>query len=244
MKPKTITTPRILLALLIIGITLGLVSWDFKQPQGRYIPGRTDTIPKSNREKKIRDLDDVLDEVNTAELKMNMDKVRQEIEEAMKQIDGKKLRMEIDKALREVDMEKIRKEVEESVAKIDWDKMKAELDQVKNLNMDELNAGLKKMEEELQKIGPEIEREIGRAKIEMEKAKGEMKEYRDFVNDLDRDGLINKKEPYSIRHKDGELTINGKKAPAQVYSKYRLFLEKHKKFTIEKSDDDFDLDMD
>jgi hypothetical protein len=61
---------------------------------------------------------------------------------------------------------------------------------------------------------------------------------------LDNDGLINKKEGYTLKHKDGDLFINGKKASEQTYSKYRNFLENHKKFNIEKSDDDFDIDMD
>ncbi|HEX5652902.1 MAG TPA: hypothetical protein VFX58_07505, partial [Chitinophagaceae bacterium] len=71
-----------------------------------------------------------------------------------------------------------------------------------------------------------------------------MKEYKEFVDGLDKDGLINKKENYMIKHEDGVLTINGKKAADNVYSKYRSFLEKHKKFNIEKSEDDFDIDVD
>jgi hypothetical protein len=78
----------------------------------------------------------------------------------------------------------------------------------------------------------------------MEKAKAEMKEYKSFVDGLDKDGLIKKSEGYSIKHKDGELIINGKKASNETYTKYRDFLEKHKKFTIEKNDDDFNIDID
>lgn len=83
-----------------------------------------------------------------------------------------------------------------------------------------------------------------KAKVEIEKAKVEIKEYKGFVNGLENDGLINKKEGYSLKHKDGELFINGKKASEQTYNKYRPFLEKHKKFNMKKDDDDFDIDMD
>ena len=85
---------------------------------------------------------------------------------------------------------------------------------------------------------------LQKAKVEIEKAKAEIKEYKDFVNGLESDGLINKKEGYTLKHKDGELFINGKKASEQTYNKYRNFLDKHKKFSIEKDDDDFDIDMD
>ena len=75
----------------------------------------------------------------------------------------------------------------------------------------------------------------------IEKAKAEMKEYKGFVDGLEKDGLINKKEGYTIQHRNGELIINGKKQPADVYNKYRTFLKKHEKFTIKKSDDDFNI---
>jgi hypothetical protein len=96
----------------------------------------------------------------------------------------------------------------------------------------------------MKKLGPQIEKEMEKAKVEIEKAKIEIKEYKSFVDGLEKDGLINKKEGYTIKHKNGELTINGKKQSPEVYSKYRNFLEKHKSFNITKSDDDFNIDND
>ena len=279
MKPTKFTTGRILLALLITGLTIGLVSWDHKQSPGRFKQAFNDTVPKTkpgDREKKIRDLDDVLDELNDADMKVNMEKVQKEIEEAMKKIDGDMIKREIEKAMREVDMDKIRKEVEasiakidfnkikaeiaeamkeidmakiqqevqESLAKVDWDKMKAEMDKVKNIDMKQVEKEMEKVKEEMKNLGPKIEKEMEKAKVEIEKAKVEIKEYKEFVNGLENDGLINKKDGYSLTHKDGELFINGKKASEQTYNKYRPFLEKHKKFSIKKDDDDFDIDTD
>ena len=279
MKPTKFTTGRMLLILLITGLTVGLVSWDRKQSPDRFSQSLNDTVPKTkpgDREKKIRDLDDVLDELNEAELKVNMEKVQKEIAEAMKQIDGDKIRLEIEKALKDVDMDKIRKEVQESLAKVDFakieaeitdamkevdmvkiqkevqeslakvdlDKIKVELDKVKDIDLKELDAEMQKVKEEMKDLGPKIEKEMERAKVEIEKAKVEIKEYREFVNGLEKDVLINKKEGYSLKHKDGELFINGKKASEQTHNKYRSFLEKHKKFNIKKDDDDFDIDMD
>ena len=67
---------------------------------------------------------------------------------------------------------------------------------------------------------------------------------KEFVNGLESDGLLDKDKGYTLKHKEGELFINGKKASEQTYSKYRSFLEKHKKFLIEKDDDNFNIDMD
>ncbi len=279
MKPTTPATKRLLLVLLTAGITIGLISWDQHQSPGKYQQSVNDTTPKkkmADKEKKIRDLDDVLDELNETDLQLDMEKIQKEIAAAMKSIDGNKIRMEIEQAMKEVDfakiqkevqeslakvdfdkikieianamkeidMAKIQQEVQESLAKVDFDKIKLEIEKVKDIDMKKLEADMKKLGEEMKELGPKLEKEMQQAKVEIEKAKAEIKEYKSFVDGLENDGLINKKEGYSLKHKDGELFINGKKASAQTYTKYRSFLEKHKKFNIEKTDNDFDLDID
>jgi hypothetical protein len=292
MKPKTMIIGRWMPAFLVTAIALALVSWDFKQAGNHYKQNQTDTVPKGKNEKKIRDLDDVLDELDNADLKMetqkaqkeiaeamkqldgekikmevekamsevdfskvqkevqesmanlDMTKIQKEIQEAMKEVDGDKLKMETEKAMREVDFPKIRKEVEESMAKIDWPKMKADMDQIKNIDMSKLGDNMKKLSAEMKDMGPKIEKEMEKAKMEIEKAKVEMRAYKEFVDGLEKDGLLNKKEGYTIEHKEGELKVNGKKVSAEVYSKYRSFLENHKKFSIKKSDDNFNIDTD
>ena len=77
-----------------------------------------------------------------------------------------------------------------------------------------------------------------------QKAKIHLKELKAFEDGLEKDGLINKKENYTIEHKDGQLLINGKVQPQAVYDKYRSFLEKNKKFKLEKDENDFDINFD
>ena len=273
MKPGTFASRRLWLPVLAIGIIVVLASWDFKQTPAGYQPqdhNPTDTTPKKKKtvtEKKVRDLDDVIDELDAIDVQKEMEKAQLEIAKALKEIDGEKIRLDIEKSMKEVDfskikldiekamkdidMQKIQKEVQESIAKIDWDKMKLELEEVKKIDFSKMEQEMKNMKEEFSKIKPQLEKEMAnvkvemeKAKVEIEKAKVEMKEYKEFVDGLDKDGLISKKANYTIKHADGELTVNGKKVSEQVYSKYRSFLEKHKKFTIEKTDDDFDIDMD
>ena len=92
------------------------------------------------------------------------------------------------------------------------------MEEVKKIDMSKIDAEMKKLEIEMKDLGPKIEKEMEKAKVEIEKAKVEMKEYKSFVDGLEKDGLINKKEGYTIQHKNGELIINGKKQPADVYS--------------------------
>jgi histidinol dehydrogenase len=148
------------------------------------------------------------------------------------------------KAMKEFDAAKIQQQVNESMQKIEWDKMKAEFDRFKEVDMKKMQLDMEKMREEFDKLGPEFERSMEKAKVDIEKAKEEMKEFKGFVDGLEKDGLISKKENYTIRHEGDELIINGKKAGDATYRKYKSFLDKHKKFTIEKSDDDFNIDID
>lgn len=290
MKPGSIKKGPVLIVLAAVVAALALVSWDFKQIPDRLQQKQfNDTLPEKkndNRERKIRNLDEALDEVNNIDLKATIDKAMKEVAEAMKNFDGEKIRLEIEKAMKEVDMAKIQKEVQESMAKVDWGKMQKEVRESmkefdaekvkleveramkevdmakiqkevqesiakvdwekmkKEINMEKLNAEMEKVKEEMKDLGPRIEKEMQKARVEIEKAKTELKEYKEFVDGLDKDGLINKKGEYSIKHKDGELTVNGKKVSEQTYTKYRSFLEKHKTFTIKKSNDDFNIDLD
>jgi hypothetical protein len=299
MKPGSIITGRLLLALLAVGTLFTLISWDHKQSPHRFQRQQyiNDTPPngkKTEREKKIRDLDDVLDELDAVDMKLEMEKAMKEIHQSLKELDGQKIKLEIEKAMKEVDfekiqkevqhsiakvnidmekmqkelkqsfkeldgekmkldmekamkevdMEKIQKEVQESIAKVDWEKMKKEMEEVKKIDLSKMDEEMAKVKEEMEKTGPKLEKEMQKAKIEMEKAKENMKEYKGFVDGLEKDGLVKKSEGYSLKYKDGELIINGKKASDEIYLKYRSFLEKHKKFNIEKSDENFNIDVD
>jgi len=260
MNSKPFAQKKFLSFSLLAFFSVALIAWAGQKQthQQKIKQSFSDTIPKNKTDKKIRDLDDAIDELNKADLKLDMEKVKVQLEEAMKQVDMAKIQMEVDKAMKEVDMEKIKneiakatkeidaakieKDVKESLAQIDWEKIKKEMDEVKKVDMNKLDADMKKLELQMKELGPKIEKEMEKAKAEIQKAKTEMKEYKNFVDDLEKDGLINKAKGYTLEHKNGELIINGKKQSADVYNKYRSFLEKHKKFNIKKSDDDFNID--
>ena len=248
MKPTTIKPSRIFFrAITVVAISLVLISWNEKKQAGDYRTADTDSIPKAKTEKKIVDLDDVMDELNRIDLKEQLEKVRVEMQEAFKNLDTDKIRLEVDKAMKEIDMVKIQKELKESLAKVDFTEMEKELQKARE-EMKELGPKLEKemekVREEMKELGPKLEKELSKAKVEIEKAKTEVREYQEFVDGLEKDGLLNKKENYTISHKNGELTVNGKKVSAEVYNKYKTFLEKHKSINIEKSPGNFSIDND
>lgn len=272
MKPTFFSNNRFLIVLLTAGLTLGLISWDYHQTPGQFEQSLNDTTPKKknyDRDKKVRNLDDVLEELDAADMNINMESIKKEISEAMKSIDQEKIKLQIEKAMaqvdlakiqqevqasiakvdfskmqaelveamKNVDLAKIQKEVQESLAKVDWTKMKAELEKVKDIDF-------KKIQDEMKELGPKVEKELKKAKIEIEKAKAEIKEFKNFTEGLESDGLINKKEGFTLKHNDGELFINGNKASQMTYTKYRSFLEKHKQFNIIITEGDFKFDID
>ncbi len=260
MKPGSIKPLRLIVACAILGVTLTLISWERHQQTDSHFQQQPthDTLPQ--KERKIRDLDEAIAELNNIDLKVQIDEAMKQVELSLKQLDAKKIQLEIEKSMKDVDMDKIKadidkaraevdfarieKEVKESMAKIDWNKMKADLNEAKKIDVEKLNADIEKAKEEMKEIGPKLEKEMQKAKVEIERAKVEMKEYKSFVDGLEADGLINKKEGYSIKHKEGKLIINDKEASDNIYKKYRSFLDKHSKFNIEKSKDDFNINMD
>src|SRR5436190_13478552 len=178
MKPGSISTGKTLLALFVAAATaFALISWGHRQQPGHFKNEQSykDTVtPK--KDKKVRELDEANAELDNIDLKVHMEKAMQEVAEAMKQIDGEKMRldieksmkevdfdkvkMEIDKAMKEVDFAKIEKEVKESMEKIDWNKMKAEMDEVKKINLKEVDQELAKARKELERVRPQIEKEL------------------------------------------------------------------------------------
>ena len=54
-----------------------------------------------------------------------------------------------------------------------------------------------------------------------------MQDLKDFTDQLQKDGLIDKKKGYSIEWKNGgELYINGKKQPKEISDKYKKYYKK------------------
>lgn len=238
----------LLCTVILLGLTL--TSW---QGGVTYaIKAIQDTVPTKS-EKKSVDLDEALNNIDHAQADLEKSvkdidwkKMNADLKETMKNLDVelKNMNVELKKSMQQIDVEKMKQDIDASVAKIDWYEMKHNIDAAKAMDMDKVKAEVEKAKAEIEKQKPEIEKSLQNARREVEKAKENLKAYKTFVDGLERDGLINKKESYKIEHKEGRLIINGKEQPASVYNKYRTFLEKNKTFTIEKNLDDFNIKND
>jgi len=168
---------------------------------------------------------------------VEVEKMKAELEQALKDVDPDKIKREIELAMKDIDSDKIKIQLETSLAKVDIEKIKKEIERVKEIE-------IPKIEEEIKKTRPQIEQSINEAKKGVEKAKKEIEEYKAFENNLEKDGLIDRKKNYTIEHKDGTLTINGQVQPDAVYKKYMPFLEKHKNFKWKKDSDGININKD
>lgn len=225
----------------------------------------TDTFPQ--KQKKIRDLDEALMEIDRGQIEMekalreidhekiekeireamkNMDidmaKMREDMAKAMKEIDRQKISLEVQKAMQEIDAEKISREVKASLEKVDMEQVKVEMEKAKAEMEKAKNIDLSKIKEELSRIQPEIEKAMKEAKVGMEMARKEITGYKNLVSALERDGLLKKGENYKISYKDKVLTVNGKALSADATKKYNEFIGDKKDFTLEKSEEGVELD--
>lgn len=229
-------------------LSISFTSWKEGVPD--TVKPAQDTVPPKG-EKKIVDLDKAMQDLDEAQEDLresirdiDWDKMNTELKETMKdlQVDLQKMNVELKKSLQEIDVEKMRRDVEESVASINWDQIKRDLESVKNVDLEKVKVELEQVKVELQNLKPELERSLKGARESIEQGKAELREYKTFVDGLERDGLIVKGKPYKIEHKDKQLLINSKVQSQDVYNKYRTFLEKHKTFTLEENKDDVKLD--
>jgi ElaB/YqjD/DUF883 family membrane-anchored ribosome-binding protein len=124
--------------------------------------------------------------------------------------------------------------VQDALAKVDMKKIEVELDKLEKID-------LSKIKTELESIRPEIEKSMKEAKKSIEKARSEITSYKNLVNALDKDDLLDKKANYKIEYKNHELTVNGKKLSADAVKKYSEFLADKRDFTIQKEADDLNI---
>ena len=183
---------------------------------------------------------------------IDWNKISKQVEQSMKQIDMAKLQMVIDKSMKAIDWEKMKSEIKRSMKEIDMSKMKIEMEkemknamkginseemrksmeEIKKLNFDELKKEMKNLKKEMELNKDHFKLEMDKAKIEMNNAKLEMlkaktglSELKEMTTEMEKDGILNKKESNTIEYKNKELLINGKKQSPEVTGKYRKYFK-------------------
>lgn len=237
MKPTTakITTP--VFFILAIVCMLGLVSWGQQFGNGHQ-PGQSiDTTPKNKTEKKIRDLDDVIEEMENADIKVDQEKFRRQFEESMKAFNGDQFKKQMEEAM---------KNLEISLKEFDGDKMKKQMEEaMKSMEISLKEFDGEKLKKQIESSMKELQlnmKELEKAKQELDRAKAEIKEYNEFISGLEKDGLLNRKS-YAVSYKAGQLLIDGKQADKKTLNKYSEFLKTHEKFEISNKGEELKVEL-
>ena len=181
-----------------------------------------------------------------AEMKtVDMEKVQAGLEKAqaeLKNIDGPKMQAEMQRT-----MEETKKAMAEMKA-VDMEKIQYQLEKAK----EEMRANQGKLKQDMERARKEINenlkkdfrKEMEKAKEEVNQAAIELQNYKDMLLEMDKDGLLNAKEPYSIEYNKGTLIINGKTQPGTISTKYRHYFKRENvKISRGKDDDDRTIDL-
>ena len=246
------TNTRSLFTLMLLLVFVGSTSWQTRPKSKMQAVHFTSDTTKPQQpangknEPRIDDLDQAMKELEEAMKKLevemkkiDVEKVQKEMQEAMAKIDMKKLQEEIKTAMSKVDFNKIREQVNKSLAEAEIEMKKMDFSQLEK-EMAELQKNLQQQRLDLkidhEKINRQMQEEMKKAKDGLQKAKEELKQIQAFTDELQKDGLIDKKKGYKIEVKDGELYINGTKQAKATSDKYRRFYKKDN-FTINMNGD-------
>ena len=223
-----------------------------------------DTVPEkeysgSMKMKDFDNLQNVLDKSlvdAVAEIKkIDFAKIQKDIEASLKSVDMAKIMEDVNRSLKAVDMDKLMADVTSSLNDIDWGEKNEEIEKA----LKEAKKEIEKAKLEIRDIDRgKIEKELDKAKLEIEKsrteidkidltkimsevregidkAKEELKLTKEMFNEMEKDGLINSKEGFTIEYKNKDLYIDGKKQSEKTTDKYRkYFKQDHFKIRIDK----------
>lgn len=232
----------------------------------RKQPDADDVFGMKDLDEQMKQLDEQMKQLDIQMQQLDT-QLSKHLKEALAKIDFEKIGKDVDASLKAIDWTKMQeeiqssmKEVQEEISKIDKEKIQREVqdalkeaqEEMKQVNMEKLKEEMKKLQEELKseqldiKIdGEQIRKEVAEAmkdaKESIKKAGEELKEMKSFIDELEKDGLVDKKNGFNIEWKNGgDLYINGQKQPKEVSEKYKKYYKgKDYQININKNDDKY-----
>ncbi len=163
----------------------------------------------------------------TAMKKIDMQKIQQDIQEAMKEAkdktDTKKLQQELKESMKEV-----QRSIEEA-KKIDYKKLENELQKSREQWQKEkvnIERELQEAKKEISNNKGTLQKELFKARDEMVKTKESLQAYKEMIIRMDKEGLLDSKDDYSIDYEEGSLMINGKKQSQVIFDSYQSYFKK------------------
>lgn len=223
-----------------------------------------DTVPEkeysgSMKMKDFDNLQNVLDKSlvdAVAEIKkIDFAKIQKDIEVSLKSVDMAKIMEDVNRSLKAVDMDKLLADVTSSLNDINWGDKNEEIEkalkeakkeiekaklEIRDIDRDKIEKELDKARLEIEKSRTEINKIdltkiMSEAREGIDKAKEELKLTKEMFSEMEKDGLINSKEGFTIEFKNKDLYIDGKKQSDKTTDKYRkYFKQDHFKIRIDK----------
>lgn len=244
---------KIVAALAFTATVIGFSSFRQKPKDEPYSfrnqqPKDDDTTRKHNRDGAHWQYDKMNDAMKEIDTEMK------KLDEQMKEFNAEKFEKIAEDAMRQVDFDKIEAEAQESMKKIDWEKMSDEMKEevmaAQKINLEEVKRQMQKAKAEMErqkmhikidasKMNKQVKEAMLNAKRAMENAKLEIRNVKDFTDELAKDKLIDKSKAFKVEVRDGQLFIDGIKQSQEVSDKYKKYYRKSS-FTITMSaGDDF-----
>jgi autotransporter translocation and assembly factor TamB len=231
---------KIVFVLAFTAATIGISAFSQNDKEGKYsfrkdgetANNDTSTSGKHDRyltekdmekiDAAMKKLDEQMEKLDGQIKKIDFSKVEREMNEALKKVDFERMNKQLEQSLKKIDVEKMNHDLKASLAKIDREQMKVHLDKVKVqiAKQKELHG------EHMEEMKKHIDKSMAHVKESMLKVQVEIKNMQDFTDELQKDGLIDKKKNYQIEVKSGELYIDGNKQSKEVSDKYRKYYKK------------------
>lgn len=242
--------PKSLLLACLFVVAITAVAWQAdnkgkKNDSAGKQSARDTTAPGQHDidEFKLKGLDEAMRNLDSQMKNINIDlkglniEISKQVNEALASVDFEQIGKDVQNELKNIDIETINKEVQNELKKIDLNKINEEVNQslknaqeeIKKIDIEKLQTEMKQMQLKLNNtdLKKEINDAMQNAQKEIQKAQQELKDLKDFTDELQKDGLIDKKKGYTIEwKKDGDLIINGKIQPKEISDKYSRFYKK------------------
>lgn len=234
--------------ILLLGIAVTASAWQYSpkdKKQGNEDKHDQRDTTKSRKHNYYGENEYRMNELNMAMGELN--NAMKDLKVELKGLDSLNLNIDVQvkQALAKVDFDKISIETEKAMKAIDWDQIRKNVDvsmkqaeqEMKKVNMEQLKANMKMVQDKLnsaefqqqfksENFKKQIEESMSKAKEGIEAAKRELQNIKAFTEALQSDGLINKKKGYTVELKDGSLIINGTPQSKEVTEKYRKYYKK------------------
>jgi chromosome segregation ATPase len=273
----------ILLSAAALAIVCSSIAWGNNQTPNAT-KTLQDTVPQKQKKKQpptvitgdlneaLKSLDKTLEQLQLEFSDAKMEKLRAEMERSLSALDEQKMEKEMGRALKELEDQKLLLKTQEALNSINAEKMQQDIEKAlkdarTTLESKQLETELKKALTEIKKIDTkQIELQLEKAreemlqqkehlKMDMEKAKADLKtelsnhnfkeemtkaraeiaaakeeltNYKNLIHALEKDGLLKAGENYGVEYDNGILTINGKKQTEATSNKYKSYFKKDK----------------